>query len=75
MMAEPIASLADIEFPKNSIKIDKLTGFFRKFREIFEGKCAQMQADAHAKTDSGARIPPPPHPCAGKFCHGSPDLR
>ena len=30
-MVEPIAPFKDIEFPKNSINIDKLTGFFDKF--------------------------------------------
>ena len=30
MMAEPIASLAGIEFPENSINLDKFTGFFDK---------------------------------------------
>ncbi len=30
MMAEPVASLKNMEFPKNSINIDKFTGFFDK---------------------------------------------
>ena len=34
IMAEPIASLEDKEFPKNSINTDKLTGFFDKFLKI-----------------------------------------
>ena len=39
MMAEPGASLENIEFLKNTINIDKLTGYFDKlsgyFRELF----------------------------------------
>ena len=39
MMAKPVASLKNIEFLKNSIKLDKFTGFFDKltgyFRELF----------------------------------------
>ena len=47
--AEPIASIEDMEFPKNSINIDKFTGFFDKFLKIFKGKCGQMQGCARAK--------------------------
>ena len=35
MMAKPIGSFGDKEFPKNSINIDKFTGFFDKLPEIF----------------------------------------
>ena len=31
------------EFPKNSINIDKFTGFFDKFPKIFEGKCVKLR--------------------------------
>ncbi len=34
MMAEPIASFGEKEFRKNSINIDKFTGFFDKFPKI-----------------------------------------
>ena len=48
-MAEPIASLENIEFPKNSINIDKFTGFFDKLTNIFEGKCEELRGWARAK--------------------------
>ena len=67
------------EFLKNSINSDKFTGFFCKFPANFEGKCgqmrgiarvrcAQMRADAGAKSGSDGRIPPT-HRGAGEFCH------
>ena len=55
MMAEPVASLKNIEFPKNSIKLDKFTGFFDKFtgyfRELFSWEMT------------------PRNRGAGEFCH------
>ena len=58
MMAKPVASLENMEFLKNSINIDKLTGFFDKltgyFRELFSWEKA------------------PRNRGAGGFCHDRP---
>ena len=58
MMAKPGASFGNMEFPKNSINIDKFTGFFDKlsgyFRELFSLEMT------------------PRNPGAGRFCHERP---
>ena len=49
MMTEPVASLENMEFPKNSIKFNKFTGFFDKLLKIFEGKCGALRGNAGVK--------------------------
>ena len=63
MMVEPIALLENMEFPKNSINIDKLTGFFDKLTNIFEGKCEELRGWAQAKILSRRNIVSIPRPC------------
>ena len=49
MMAKPLASSGNMEFPKNSIKSDKFTVFFDKLLKIFEGKCGALRGNAGVK--------------------------
>ena len=37
------------EFLKNSINIDKFTGYFDKLLKIFEGKCGNLRGNAGLK--------------------------
>ena len=37
------------EFLKNSINIDKFTGYFDKLLKIFEGKCGKLRGNAGLK--------------------------
>ena len=63
MMVAPIGLSGGKEFRKNSINIDKFTGFFDKFPKIFEGKCVKLRGIAGS--ECGQMRVRKPFPAAG----------